>query len=65
MPPDVKLILGDREEIQTDIMVFHQIMINASPVFEAMLQRGKYVEGIRLKETRILNCRFPMITLRQ
>jgi hypothetical protein len=59
MQPDLKLILGGGEGIQTEIMVFHQIMINASPVFEAMLKPGNYMEGVSLTREKHLELPLP------
>lgn len=59
MQPDIKLILGGDEGLQTEIMVFRQIMINASPVFEAMLKPGNYAEGVSLIRDKHLELPLP------
>ena len=59
MQPDLKLILGGDEGIQIEIMTFHQILINASSVFEAMLKPGNYQEGVSLAREKYLEISLP------
>ncbi|RVX67096.1 hypothetical protein B0A52_08339 [Exophiala mesophila] len=59
MTPDLKLILNEDDGTQIEIMVFHQVMINASPVFEAMLGPRKFAEGERLNQDKFLELPLP------
>lgn len=59
MQHDLRLILGGDESVQTEIMAFSQIMINASPVFGAMLNPDSYLEGIGLSRDKHLELPLP------
>jgi hypothetical protein len=57
MEPDLKLILdGGRE-----ILVWHQVMINASPFFRTMLDPMKFEEGAVFRRERLLEVAFPEV----
>jgi len=43
---DVKLIVGEEN---TEILVSHQVMSNASPVFRQMFQQNRFAEGLGIK----------------
>ncbi|OQU95661.1 hypothetical protein CLAIMM_01843 [Cladophialophora immunda] len=58
MGADLKLLVGGYG-IQVEIMVFHQVMINASPVFAAMLKPDQYGEGTRLAQDKQLELPLP------
>jgi hypothetical protein len=54
MDPDLKLLIDGDDGTQVKVMVFHQVMINACPVFAAMLKPDQYVEGTRLTQVKQL-----------
>lgn len=58
MDPDLKLLVGG-DGLQVEIMAFHQVMINASPVFAAMLKPDQYREGTRLAQDKQLELPLP------
>jgi hypothetical protein len=59
MQHDLKLIVGGDEGVQTAITIFSQITVNASPVFEAMLQPDNYQEGVGSTRDKHLELPLP------
>ena len=59
MDPDLKLLIGRDDGIKVEIIVFHQVMMNASPVFAAMLKPARYREDTRLTQDKQLELPLP------